>query len=271
MDKTFYSTIAGAFIALLGVLVTLRANHKTFEANLREEREKVARDREYSAKHKAFLAASEAVSRFVLLYIALPDRDLPKNGAPIEEVTAIDSVINALHFFCGVEAIRRTTALSQTLSTSFSEAIKLKLPAMFLDEDIKGLDIRITGLEKSNEVLQQEILVMLGADPANRLLVSHRQQVAENYEKISAFHAQKGELFKQKFAATEKCRDATMKNLPRVYEGLREVLLIARQELGFPIDAEEYSKLIAEATAAAQTSVKSLLQEVREQVLLKIQ
>lgn len=65
----------------------------------------------------------------------------------------------------------------------------MKLPAMFLDEDLKGLDIRITALERSNELLQQEILVMLGADPSNRLLVPHRQLVAENYEKISAFHA----------------------------------------------------------------------------------
>lgn len=270
MDKTFFSTIAGAFVALLGVLLTLRANQKTFETNLREEREKVARDREYSAKHKAFLTASEAVTRFILLYISLPDRELPKNGTTSEEVSAMSVSLNALHFFCGIDTIRQTTALSQTLSRSFSEAMKLKLSAMFLDEDLKGIDIRISGLEKSNELLQQEILAMLGADPPSRLLISHRQQVATNYQVIADFHAKKGELFKQKYAATEKCRDAIMSNLPKVYEGLKEVLLMARQELGFPIEASEYSTIISESAASSQASVNSLLQEVRAQVLERI-
>lgn len=266
MNQAFFSTIAGAFVALLGVLLTLRANQKTFETNLREERDKIARDREYTAKHKAFLAASEAITRFAIFFSSIPDRDLPKNGITPDEITEISVSLNALHFFCGIETIRCTASLNQTLGEAYSEAIKSKLPAIFLDEELKNLDIKISGLEKLTKQIQKEILAILNSDPSNPLLFSYNQQAAANHELLANSYGEKSELIKVKYAAIEKCRDAVIKDLPLVYEGVKELLLMARQELDFQIEAGEYSKIISEATIVAQASTKSFLNEVRAQV-----
>lgn len=270
MDKTFLSTIAGGLLSLVGVLIVLRQNQATFERNLKEEREKIVQEREYSAKHKAFLAASEAVTHFILYYVSLPEKELPKDGSIAQEVSAMSVSLSALHFFCGVETIRRTTALSQAMSVAFSEAMKSKLPVFFLDEEIKGVGIRIVGLEKINDQLREEIIAILRSDPSSQLLISHRQQIADNSEAISRLCSTKCELIKKKYEAAEKCRNVVMSGLPAVQEGLREVLLMARNELGFPIDADEYRSLISEATAKAQTSFSDLLHSVREEVLEKI-
>lgn len=267
MNEAFFSTIAGAFVALLGVLLTLRANQKIFETNLREEREKIARDREYTAKHKAFLAASEAVTRFAIFFSSIPDRDLPQNGSTPDEITEISVSLNALHFFCGIDTIRCTASLNQTLGEAYSEAIRLKLPSIFLVEELKNLDIKISGLEKLNKQIQKEILAVLNSDPSNSLLLSYNQQAAANHEMLANSYAKRSELIKEKYAANEKCRDAVIKNLPLVYEGVKGLLLMARQELDFQIEAGEYSAIISEATNVAQVSTKSFLNEVRAQVL----
>lgn len=270
MDKTFLSTIAGGLISLLGVLFALRQNQATFERNLKEERDKITQEREFSAKHKAFLAASEAVTHFIMYYVTLPDRELPKDGSIAQEVSAMSVTLSALHFFCGVETIRQTTALSQAMSVAFSEAMKSKLPVSVLGEDIKGVDIRIAGLEKLNEQLREEVIAILASDPSSPLLITNRQLIAENSEAISRLCSAKCDLMKRKYEETEKCRNVVMSSLPAVHEGLREVLLMARNELGFPIAADEYRSLISEATAKAQTSINDLLQKVRDEVVEKI-
>lgn len=271
MDKSLCATLIGAVIALIGVVFTLRANQKIFEANLKEERDKIARDKEYNAKHKALIAASEALTSYLQFYITLPDRHLSGNGEIPEEVRSVSVSLSALHFFCGIDTIRKTTVVSQTMAYSFFEALKIKLQGDFLSEDIKSYDHMIADIKKSNRLLEKEMLTMVESNPSNITLAAHRKQYSDNINQIELFNNKKCELVKQRYGITEKCRDVIMNNLPKIYEGLQEVLLLARQELGFPIDAEEYSAIISEATATALSLTNNMLREIRAQVLLKIE
>lgn len=271
MNDTFFAAIAGSLVTLIGVLLTLRVTQNNFETNLKEERKKAREEREFSAKHKALLLAAESVTRFLNYYITLSDRELPKDGITPDEVSEMAVALNRLHFYCGIDAIKQAMAMGQMLSKAYMNALKAKMPAMFIAEDIKGIDLQIAAMEKMNSQLQQEIIALLSADYSSPLLVSHRQQLAANFKNIAELHAKKTALFKAKYRATEACRDVIVKDLNEVYVALRNVLLVARRELVFPIDEREYTTMLTQATESALANMESLLNEIRTAIAQKLQ
>lgn len=271
MINSFFAAIVGALFAFIGVLITLRANQRNFETNLREEREKAREEREFRAKHKALLLAVETVTRFLNYYLTLPDRELPKDGTTPHELSEMAVSLNYLHFYCAMDTIKQSIVMSQTLSRSYTQALKAKMPAMFIAEEIKGIDIQIASMEKMNSQLQQEIVALLSADHSNPLLASHRQQLANNAKSIAKLHEKKMDLIKTKYHTTEACRDVVIKDLKEVYEALRNVLLMARRELAFPIDEREYTTMLTQVTESNITDIKSLLDEIRREIIKRLQ
>ena len=269
--EAFWGTIVGAFVAFFGVLLTLRWNQKIHEDNLREERRKTQEDREFLAKQGVLLAASEAVTRFISYYLSLADRILPSDGIVAEEVTEMAVAMNRLHFYCNIETIEKATHLGQILNKAFTESIIAKMPSAFINEDLKVIDIRILGLEKTYADLQEEIKLILQQDPHNPLIISHRVQLAQNSQTIADLHGKRVDLIKQKYIETEKCRDVIKQNLKTIYDALRDVLLFARQELSFSIDQERYKALITEQTELAIRNLEECLAEIRKQILSKMQ
>ncbi|GEM_PF-3690730 len=255
LNETFLATITGASVAFLGVLLTLR-----------EERKKTKEEREFLAKHKALESAVVSVTRFLNYYITLPDRELPKNGTNPEEVSEMAVALNCLHFYCDIETINHSITMSQTLSKSYISALKAKMPSMFTTEGINALELQIVNLEKSNNQIQQEIIVLLSLNHSNPLLVSHRQQLADNLKNISELHEKKNDLIKAKYHETEACRDMIRKDLKEVYDTLRNVLLIARRELAFPIDERQYSNILNQATELALSEMDKFIDEIRSEV-----
>ena len=271
MNSTLFATIAGAFVALVSVLLTLRANQRNLETNLREEREKAREERKFLAKHKAILSAADSVTRFLNYYMTLSDRELPTDGIIPDAVSEMAVTLNRLHFYCGIDTIKQSMTMSQILSRSYAQAVKAKMPSMFIAEDIKGIDLQIAAMEKINGQLQQEIVALLSADYSSPLLVSHRQQLANNFKSIAELHAKKTELIKAKYHATEACRNVIVKDLKGVYEALCNVLLMARRELAFPIDEREYTTMLTQVTESTLADIESLLDEIRIEIAKKLQ
>ena len=266
MTEQFYSTIAGALVALLGVLFTLRWNQRLHEENLREEREKARKEREFKAKQDALLVAAEAVSHYITYYITLADRLLPSDGTVADEVAEIGVALNRLHFYCNLETIEKSTHLGQILGEVVSEAMKAKMPSAFTHEELKAIDVQTSSFEKINTVIQGEIQALLQADPNNQILISHIEQLPKNFQTITELYNNKVELFKRKYIETEKCRDVIKKNLRIIYESSRDVLLLARKELAFPIDETRYKEIMDERIKSMEASLESLFSEIRKQV-----
>jgi hypothetical protein len=270
MNDTFIATIVGALVAFIGVLLTLHVTQRNFETNLKEEREKAREERAFHAKHKALLYAAEAVTQFLNYYMTLADRKIPKDGIIPTEVSEMAVSLNRLHFYCDIDTIKQSTRMSKILSTSFTGALKAKMPSMFIGEEIKAINIQIAALESMNDRLQQEIVALLGADPSSPLLVNHRQQLAANFKSIAEFHSKKSELAKERYQAIEACRDVIARDLKGVYEAIRAVLLMARRELAFPIDEAEYAALLTESTDSALLEMENLIKDIRAEVDKKI-
>jgi mannitol-specific phosphotransferase system IIBC component len=155
--ESLIGVIVGGAISLVGVYLTLRWNQKINEDNLREERRKKKEEREFSAKQAALSSASEALTRFIGYYITLPDRVLPSEGTLAEEITELSVACDRLHFYCSLETIEKSTHLAQVLNEAFARAIKAKMPSGFITGDLKALDLRISGIEKMNTRIQDEL------------------------------------------------------------------------------------------------------------------
>ena len=61
-----------------------------------------------------------------------------------------------------------------------------------------------------------------------------------------------------------------IKDLKEVYEALRNVLLMARRELAFPINEREYTSMLTQVSESAIANMKSLLDEVRTAIAQKL-
>ena len=268
--ETFFATLIGAFVSLLAVSLTLRHNQRVHEANLREERTKRREEKEFRAKQEALIAASEAFSRYLTYFISIPDRQLPQDGSVAPEITELGVALNKLHFYCSLNTIEKSTHLGQILNEVVSDAMKAKMPSAFIFEDLKAIDIEISGIEKSNAVLQEEIRALLVSDPQSPIIVSHRNQLAQNFQRISECHARKVDLFKKKYHETEKCRDVVAKHLKTIYEASSDVLLLAREELDFPIDEPRYKSIMDESVESMEKNLKDLYVHIRSEVEKKM-
>ena len=272
--EAFYGVIGvivGSLSSLIGVVISLRWNQKIHESNLQEERRKRKEDREFAAKQTAFLAASEALVRFLNYYLSLADRVLPSDGKVAEEVTELGIAMNRLHFYCSIETIERSLRLNQILGEAFSEVIKAKMASGFTNEDLKVVDFQLSTLEKMNTNIQEEIKSILQCDPQNSLVISHRKQLSQNFQTIASLYEKRVNLVKQKYIETEKCRDVFSKNLKSIYAEAGEFLLLARQELSFPIDPEKYKVLIGEQIESTRQHLEQFMAEIRKQVLARMQ
>jgi len=253
-------------LTILGVLIGAGVSFGTVLINLRAERKKAKEEREFTAKHDAFLAAGDAVSRFVNYYITLPDRVLPTNGVSDSEVTEMGLALNRLHFYCGFETIQRSMKMAKVLTLAFMKTLEAKLPAMFLTEEIKAIDMNVSNFEKINAKIDQVILVLIGSNPDSPMILFHREQLIKNYEEIAHMYEQKQTLIKDRYKAVEACRDVAIKDFREVQSAVQDLLLMARKELSFPINQGLYAKLMKENSDIAMESLESMYKRIRSEV-----
>jgi gas vesicle protein len=263
--ESFIGVIIGGLIALATTLITLRRSQKLHEDNLREERRKIREEREFSSKQAAFLSASEALVRFIHYYISLPDRILPSDGTVSEEIAEFSVAFTRLHFYCELETIEKLTSLEQILNEAIGKAMKAKMPSGFIAGDLKAIDVQISGIERINTRIQDEIEAMLQSDQENPLIVSHREQQAKNFRKMADLEGQRVKLIERGCVETEKCRDVVIAHLRTIYESFRDVLLLARRELSFAIDQERYKVIIDKNLESMERTSKKLFTEIRKQ------
>ncbi len=269
--EIFFATLMGAFVSLIGVLLTLRHNQKTHKQNLAEERRKRKEGREFKAKQDSLIHAAEAFSHFLTYYMTIPDRPLPRDGSVAPGVTEIGVALTKLHFYCSLTTIESSTRLGEVLDEVVAEAMKARMPSAFIDEDLKAIDVEISGLEKSNAVLQEEIRGLLFSNPQSPIIASHRNQLSQSHQRIAECHNKKLALFKRKYRKTEACRDVVARNLRTISEASRDFLLLAREELAFPIDEKRYRTIMDKRIESMEKNLEDLFSHIRKEVEQKMQ
>ena len=271
MTEAFYSTIAGALVSLVGVLFTLRWNQKLHESNLKEERKKAKEEKYFKSKQEAFILASESVSNYINYYISLADRVLPSDGSVAKEISEFSAALNRLHFYCDIETIEKLNYLDQVLNEAILDVMRTKLSSVFIIQELSAIDMSISAYEKMNSEIKDEVNSLLQSNPSDPLMGLHRKNLAENFTKIAELYRDKPDLERNKYIEIEKCRDVIKSNLNKIYTALRDVLLLARRELSFPIDEERYKNVMDIGIKAMEKNLNNFYTEIRDQVVKRMQ
>ena len=269
ISEALASALIGAIIPLAGVLWTIQYGYLQFREGLREDRRKTAEERAYTAKQAAFMTATDATARFINYLSTLPDCELnPGKVAPeIEELTI---ALSKLHYYCGMETIKKCIELGEAFSLSAGEVAKAKLESLFLTVDIKTMDGRIGNLQTMIDRVNAQILAATQANPQDPKIALWRHQSAELYGQSSELYRQKGELDLAKYRATEKCRDVMIGKLKGLYGLQVDLLILARRELEFKIPENEYQQLMEAQSQKIFAKSDELIGEIRAQVNKKL-
>lgn len=86
------------------------------------------------------------------------------------------------------------------------------------------------------------------------------------YRDSAKLHGMSEPLIKKKWEETEKCRDVVANNIPKVYDASKDLLLLARRELRFPIEESDYAKIMNERITAMKSNLDSIFEKIREEV-----
>lgn len=264
--KDLIPILIGASITFLSVLFTLRHNQKLHEQALREEREKAKEEREFQAKQDALLGASEAICRFIDYFGRIPDIALEGGGKSVPESVNMGIALNKLHFYCTLPTITAVTKLGNSLNTALCAVLAAKVPAELERSKTQGIDVRIKGLEKSAASVEANNLALLASNPNSPIIEHNHKQLADIHGESADFWRQKDEVFRSQTQLTEKCRDVMASHLPQIYKALRDILLLARDELSFDIEKEEYLKLMEESTQKVLSELQVTFDTIRNQI-----
>lgn len=266
----FLATVTGSVTTLFGVVLTLRWSQTQHQKSVEVEQKRRKEEREYVARRDSLVTANEAVTRFIQFLLTLPDRELPANGELPSEVRDLGISINRLHYFCTLDTLSKMMELGKIMNESVGAAVKAKMPASFLHHDILSVDSEAANLGEINYALKEEIAALLQSSPRDPLIISHRNQIAENHREIVALREKQTELIQKKILATENCRDVVHKAIPGIYNALRDALICARRELSFELDEREYADLMSknldELVEYLQRFLADLRNSVREEI-----
>lgn len=263
------SALIGAIIPLAGVLWTIQYGYRQFGEGLREDRRKTVEERAYAGKQAALMAAADASARFINYLVTLPDRELPV-GKVAPEVEELGITLSKLHFYCGIETIRKSIEFGEALTVGIAEVMKAKLESLFLAEDIKAIDIRLGALQVMIDRFNAQILAATQVNPQDPQIAIWRHQLAELYGQSAELYEKKGDLNLAKYRATEKCRDTVLAQMKGLFGLQAELLILARRELEFKISENEYHQLMQAQAHRAFAKTTELISEIRAQVDKKL-
>jgi hypothetical protein len=269
ISEALASALIGAIIPLAGVLWTIEYGYRQFREGLREDRRKIVDDRAYNAKQAAFMAATDAAAKFVDYLITLPDSE-PVASKVAPEAEELNIALNKLHYYCGLDTIKKCIEVAEAFSVGAGEISKAKLESLFLAIDMKGIDVRLGGLQTMIDRLNAQIQTAFQANPQDQQIAFWRGQLANFYGQSGELYRQKGELDVAKYRATEKCRDVMLAQLKGMCGLSVDLLILARRELEFKIPENEYQQLMRAQAQTSFAKMDELMGEVRAQVNKKL-
>jgi hypothetical protein len=257
--------ITGVF-ALLGVLITAEWGRAQFEKRLAEDRAAVSETRKFNGKQEALMQASEAILRWIMYASTLSDRDLPAGGQNTPEAENVALALNKLHFYCDLATIEVAIKLSGAFNEAFLRMMQAKMPSMFLQVELNTLNSQIDGYQKLIVRLDEQVIALLGHDPNHPTLGFVRGQIGDTHRMMGEQYGRASGLFRKKYEAVEACRDAVLSEMRTLQPLAVELMVAARRELQFPIDASSYERLMTEQSLRAMEVTVDTIRKIREEM-----
>ena len=112
---------------------------------------------------------------------------------------------------------------------------------------------------------------MLQNNPQNAQIVTHRNQLADNYRKIGALYGSKSTKIEEKWKTTQACRERLMHHLPPIQTAQIDLLISFRKEIGFEFDEARYATFMKSQAAEAMKFAGAFTKEINSSVAAKME
>ncbi len=139
----FLSEVAlTSFIALIGVVYTIRDSNSQLIKKLDHDSNQRDRDRDMALRREIYLNATEAMSQWKVLLSKLCDLELPQSKIN-EELCVISSALSKIEVVADNKTIQVISRLSSELTSANLELISKRSTLMFLKIDVDVLEVSI--------------------------------------------------------------------------------------------------------------------------------
>ncbi len=259
-----------ALISLAGVLFTLSRNQRQHDNSIAAERQKSREEKEFAAKQKSLMRATECTVKFLHYLVSLPVRELPANGETDPALQEIGAAFFELHFYCSVETIKEVNKLNVILTKAALDVSTIKTDSVLLISFIKAIESRIDSVEKRYDIVSAEIASILKTDAKSPLVSFYIKELGKHEKELVELRNHKSDLMKSNYRAVESCRDELIKHLGSIADGVATIMVLARKELNFPVDEKLYLAMMKEMTQTQFENMNSAITAIRNKILSAI-
>lgn len=134
MNELFY-LIVGALSTIAGASLTQHLYNKN-QTNIFEREEKNNKEKRYFwLKQKSISYTLDTISKIMIYYASLPQKQDFNENELIKELTNIDIALNKIHIYCDTETIKSAHRIATTLQKILMEAMQDKRDILDLNEE----------------------------------------------------------------------------------------------------------------------------------------
>jgi predicted SpoU family rRNA methylase len=261
----FWSALAGGLLALGGVFIANRSNTKRLTLQLTHDAQQKDKDRLATLRREVFLqlpkGASKAVSSLSKMAIIRPKE--PFDTSAMEEFGAVSSQLSII---ASLRTVRAVNAFGAGLALCQMESLKEleELQGVSIDLELKEDRINEVNSDIDRIFKEMQIMSEAGKLSAERYdfmgywLNARRSESARLMEEVS-------ELRDRKLALDLEYQKSYLAKMPRIRTLSLAAMQEIRREIGLVDDADEFSRVMSEATDGVLIKAQKLMEEWSEE------
>lgn len=264
VPSSFWGVIVGAAIPLACVVLTNRDNDRRLRARLSHEREMRVKDHELGLRREVYLGAVEAIWAGFVSLGKIGDLEISNNQVSAEYM-AKSAAVGKVQIVATMETARAVLTASNELTAAIMRLFTLRAAVMTQKSKLTQMDANIaaSAQERSRmlEMMKQYNLERK-KDPQKFQTI----QGAFEFQQKQVLDAlpERNALAAQFLEAQFEIAKTSTEELGKLWTHVVPAILAVREELGIPLDGNQYLKLVQDLTSQQQTLMGKYLGKLRD-------
>lgn len=266
-------TIIGGFLialitsaaTLLGISLTIRANHNKLRTELAADAVKAKSEREFASKRDVYLAAADGLARQMKYVVSIANPKMSQEDLD-ELLSDVSGAINKVHVVAGMDTVRRLLVCQSTFGDIVIDLVTRKIPVQKCESELAGhqswIDVFTKGRDRCASQFERISSGELKLDERGHAVLH------EKFDKLQSdlnkrYDDQKTVKRELDRLRVELWGHASLRAL-EFGETLTEVNLEIRKELGLDIDEAGYRQVMAEAFGQGKQRMAGFFETIRK-------
>ena len=240
-------------IAILGIHLTNKHNHKVMREQRLHEARIAERERKITYKKEVYFEAANDMSRLIGLVQRLSDNNYPDAEFSASVATATAG-LNKVNLIAGEATISKCCEGTRLLVAATCDITKIRLILKLLQSKIDAADKEFWGVHNKIQERHDEI-VKIQADPINMkttadLIEKNNELMRQQNKFVDDAAALREEWTTHLWSLSQVCVEHVM----ALNQCLNEIIIAMRNEIDFTISSEKFKEL-------TEGSIKNIVQQ----------